>query len=157
MKQIWLAALLVAVSTGTAVDAAAQGNGRGRGNDRPRAEAQYDRRDRDRDDDDRWDDDDDDRRDRREVRRDGRRVPPGWCIGRGNPHNTRENCGYRRDGRDGRRGSYAQRHADHHEWLTRECRARTRNAGGSIVEQLRARQWCARAHDDWHRREGVRH
>jgi hypothetical protein len=20
-------------------------------------------------------------------------VPPGWCIGRGNPHNTVENCG----------------------------------------------------------------
>src|SRR5690606_17689593 len=22
------------------------------------------------------------------------RVPPGWCRGRGNPHNTPENCGY---------------------------------------------------------------
>lgn len=31
-------------------------------------------------------------RDRIERRRD---VPPGWCRGVGNPHNTRENCGYR--------------------------------------------------------------
>ena len=31
-------------------------------------------------------------RDRVERRRD---VPPGWCRGVGNPHNTRENCGWR--------------------------------------------------------------
>lgn len=34
------------------------------------------------------------------------RVPPGWCIGRGNPHNTPANCGYlnpRRNDRPDRR------------------------------------------------------
>ncbi|HET6764504.1 MAG TPA: hypothetical protein VFH27_12560 [Longimicrobiaceae bacterium] len=26
-----------------------------------------------------------------------RSAPPGWCKGRGNPHNTAANCGYRTD------------------------------------------------------------
>jgi hypothetical protein len=26
-----------------------------------------------------------------------RSTPPGWCQGRGNPHNTAANCGYRTD------------------------------------------------------------
>jgi hypothetical protein len=26
-----------------------------------------------------------------------RSAPPGWCQGRGNPHNTAANCGYRTD------------------------------------------------------------
>ncbi|MDB4947776.1 MAG: hypothetical protein JWM27_425 [Gemmatimonadetes bacterium] len=26
-----------------------------------------------------------------------RTAPPGWCQGRGNPHNTAANCGYRTD------------------------------------------------------------
>jgi hypothetical protein len=26
-----------------------------------------------------------------------RTTPPGWCQGRGNPHNTAANCGYRTD------------------------------------------------------------
>ena len=41
------------------------------------------------------------REDRRDDRRDDSRferrsnVPRGWCQGRGNPHNTARNCGYR--------------------------------------------------------------
>lgn len=98
----------------------AQGNGNGRGNDkhkdkdnRPRQEIRRE--------DDRWEDrrrDDERRRDdarraeerRRDdarryeerrsestrfERREGRGVPRGWCQGRGNPHNTARNCGYR--------------------------------------------------------------
>jgi len=76
------------------------GNGHGRGNDRHHTEVRGDR-DHDRDRDDRYDRDDrDDRRYRNEtVYRNGnntrleRRVPQGWCIGRGNPHNTVANCG----------------------------------------------------------------
>lgn len=30
-------------------------------------------------------------------RRNARPVPPGWCQGRGNPHNTSANCGYHTD------------------------------------------------------------
>ena len=30
------------------------------------------------------------------------RVPPGWCIGRGNPHNTPSNCGFLSQPRDDR-------------------------------------------------------
>ena len=45
--------------------------------------------------------DDDRRQDRREGpvfgRRSEQRVPPGWCRGRGNPHNTTANCGYQTD------------------------------------------------------------
>jgi hypothetical protein len=100
---------LVAALTATAAPAAdAQGRGN-RDRDRDRVE----HRDRDRDRDDRWDDrrhrsKNDDRR----VARNGRRVPPGWCTGRGNPHNTRENCGWsarRSDGRVSDRGGVYRR------------------------------------------------
>lgn len=71
----------------------AQGNGKGndKRDDRPRQEARRDR------------DDDRERSERarrdetRFERRDGRSVPRGWCQGRGNPHNTARNCGYRGD------------------------------------------------------------
>lgn len=93
-------ALVVAAAVSASPAAAQKGNGNGHGNgNRPSVE----RRDRD----DRRDDDrradrrrDDDRRwDRSHSRtssrnssRFERRVPPGWCIGRGNPHNTVANC-----------------------------------------------------------------
>ena len=85
------------------------GNGHGRGHDkddRPRVESRRD----DRDDDDRRRDDarraEERRRDearrnestrfeRRDSRSGARGVPRGWCQGRGNPHNTARNCGYR--------------------------------------------------------------
>jgi hypothetical protein len=157
---------------------AQNGNGQGKKNERARQEQlREDRRDRDDDDDDRWDRDDDDRRDRdRDYtlrRRDSRRVPPGWCIGRGNPHNTRENCGRysRRDGRyDGRRsddrryddrrysrsGSYTERHRAFHAYHDRQCRERAAQRG-DVIWKLRVAAECREAHDAWHRREGTRH
>ena len=109
-------ALMVAAALSAQPGLAQHGNGHGRGNGgghgrgHEAREQEHVRRSddrdgrRDRDDDGRWTD----RvvRDRRTsdgYRRDDnyrynsgtlrRRVPPGWCIGRGNPHNTVENCG----------------------------------------------------------------
>ncbi|HEU4454627.1 MAG TPA: hypothetical protein VFR81_16285 [Longimicrobium sp.] len=106
-----LALVLAAALSAAPVDAQkGNGNGNGNGNGKNKHEQ------RDRDDDRRRDDDDrrvtrrgsnddvrwesrrgDDRwtlsRDRRSLTRNGRRVPPGWCQGRGNPHNTVANCG----------------------------------------------------------------
>ncbi|HEX8674409.1 MAG TPA: hypothetical protein VF710_21095 [Longimicrobium sp.] len=89
-----LSAFVALAAILTASPSFAQGKGHGHGNgkhddDRPRQEARRDR------DDDRYD------RDRRDEtrfeRREGRAVPRGWCQGRGNPHNTARNCGYRGD------------------------------------------------------------
>jgi hypothetical protein len=159
---------LVMAALLSAAPAMAQGNSQNRGN-APRAELREDRDDRDRE-----RDRDRPRLDRRDTRQDARRntrqVPPGWCIGRGNPHNTPENCGYARDRRaddrvydrnrteDRRAGtSYEQRHADFHRWHDAECRERARRAGLRPAELLRVRTECAREHDEWHRREGTRH
>jgi hypothetical protein len=157
---------LVMATLLSAAPAMAQGNSQNRGN-APRAELREDRDDRDRD-------RDRPRLDRRDTRQDARKgprqVPPGWCIGRGNPHNTPENCGYARDRRgddrvydrnrtvDRRAGtSYEQRHADFHRRHDAECRERARRAGLRPAELLRVRTECAREHDEWHRREGTRH
>jgi hypothetical protein len=89
-------ALVVAAAFSASPALAQHGNGHGNGNGRGH-EAKEHARGRD-------DDHDDDRRDRRDDdhrsdswrRSNGtlsRRVPPGWCIGRGNPHNTVANCG----------------------------------------------------------------
>jgi hypothetical protein len=161
---------LVMAALLSAAPAMAQGNSQNRGN-APRAELREDREDRDDRDRDRP------RLDRRQdkrqdARRNTRQVPPGWCIGRGNPHNTPENCGYARDRRDTDRDrvydrnrtvdrragtSYEQRHADFHRRHDAECRERARRAGLRPAELLRVRTECAREHDDWHRREGTRH
>jgi hypothetical protein len=113
-----LALVLAAALSAAPVDAQ-KGNGNGNGNGN--GKNKHEQRDRDRDyrDDDRRRSNDDDRRvtrrnssndnirwesrrgddrwtlsrDRRSLNRNGRRVPPGWCQGRGNPHNTPENCG----------------------------------------------------------------
>lgn len=126
--------------------------------DRDRYEDRDDRWDRD---DDRWDYGDDDRR-----RRD---VPPGWCKGKGNPHNTPENCGYgasRRDDRYGDRnepyygdrgGSYERDHQIFHDRHDRECRMRAAERPLDLQWQIRVRQECKARHDDWHRRTGSRH
>src|SRR5690606_33426583 len=100
--------------------AAAQGNGRGNQRERPRAEQDRDRipvdslRTGD---------------SRRVVSPRGNgsgKVPPGWCQGVGNPHNTPENCGYNsrtnrdrypyEDDRryDNRGGSYEEAHRRFH-------------------------------------------
>src|SRR3954470_326772 len=100
-------ALVVAAAFSASPALAQHGNGHGNGRGH---EAKEHARGRD-------DDRDDDRRDGRDDRRDddrrtdswrrsngtlSRRVPPGWCIGRGNPHNTVANCG-RGDNRYDRR------------------------------------------------------
>ncbi|HEX2205469.1 MAG TPA: hypothetical protein VHG91_19315 [Longimicrobium sp.] len=165
--------------------AEAQGNGRGKQQERARQEL----RERDRDDDDRWDD----RRDRtqdewyrdrngRLVRRDGRKVPPGWCRGRGNPHNTPENCGYSRNGRryddrydrdrdrryddrysrdrrydNSRLGSYDQRHRAFHASHDRQCREQSLRNPTNLRYQIQVRTQCKARHDEWHRQMGIRH
>lgn len=101
-------------------------------------------------------------RDRRDQRRD---VPPGWCIGRGNPHNTPENCGYssnRRydwdyDDRYGGYGSYSRAHTAFHRALDREYAARAGQRRNDALYQLRLRAEKAADHDRWHQRTGTRH
>jgi hypothetical protein len=172
-----LVAVLAAVLGASPADA--QGNGKkNRDNDRDRD--RYEQRDRDRD---RDDDDDRPRFERRDDRygNDQRRVPPGWCRGRGNPHNTAQNCRYNsrhdrwerydsRTGRyetrdtysrnrsgDGSRGSYDQAHREFHYSHDRQCRERAAQRPLDVRWQVQVRSDCKAAHDDFHRRWGVSH
>ena len=91
------------------------------------------------------------------------KIPPGWCQGVGNPHNTVENCGYTRDsGRSdypisGRNGSYEEAHARFHQDLDYryERLAAERPLDISYQLQLQARKRAE--HEDWHRRTGISH
>lgn len=168
---------LVAVSP-----ALAQGNGnanrKGNGNAQDRATAAQQTRQRPtlerrtNSDDDRRVDRRDERYDERyDDRRDVRRnVPPGWCIGRGNPHNTPENCGYssrdRRDSRsddryDDRRydgyGSYAEAHSVFHRQLDRRYADLAARRRSDPIYQIRLRSEKATEHQRWHERTGTRH
>lgn len=115
----------------------------------------------------------DDRRERA-ARRDGRRVPPGWCLGRGNPHSTPENCGYdarhgrdarwesvtRREGSDPsgeRYGSYDEAHAAFHRELDRRYTLLAAEHPGDAQYQRRLRAQKQAEHERWHARRGVRH
>jgi hypothetical protein len=168
------AALSAALS---AAPALAQGKGKGNDNrDRDRVE-QRDRRDRD---------DDDDRRVEPRFERRGsntqQRVPPGWCRGRGNPHNTAANCRYnssrsvweRYDDRDrrwesretyergtsnrnGTSGSYDSAHRDFHSSHDRQCRERAAQRPLDMRWQLQVRRECAEVHEAFHRRWGIAH
>jgi hypothetical protein len=173
-------ALAAALSASPAL---AQGNGKGHGNGRNHPQEQRD---------DRRDDDDDDDRPRFERRRtDDRRyddryypstsqqrnVPPGWCQGRGNPHNTPENCRYnsrsraweRYDSRTGRYetydtynrnrtgGSYEAAHRDFHYSHDRQCRERAAQRPLDVRWQISVRSECKAIHDDFHRRWGIAH
>lgn len=110
----------------------------------------------------------DDERYRRSTRR-HRDVPPGWCQGVGNPHNTIANCGYgsgrydsRRgiyrddDGvyrdRDTRYGSFAEAHDAFHRHNDRVCRERASERPFDPAYQLRVRRECSAEHDRWHDR-----
>ncbi|HEU0016103.1 MAG TPA: hypothetical protein VFQ45_20665 [Longimicrobium sp.] len=175
-------ALVMALSF-SAAPALAQGKGKGQGNGNGRPDQTQVREDR-RDDDD--DDDRDERRlerrrqERRDVyRQDGqrRRVPRGWCQGRGNPHNTVENCGvgsgrrrsngtyvdrydpdYNRSGTYSRSsGSYAQAHQEFHAWHDRECRRAAGERPLDLNHQVRVRTECKARHDEFHRQWGVAH
>lgn len=160
-------ALMVA-ATLSAVPADAQGNGKGKGQQR---ELREDRRDRDEP---RFERRDDDRR-RDEARRGDdrdqsrRTVPPGWCIGRGNPHNTAANCGYRDSrGRDvrydtrwerrgGSYGSYDEAHRQFHREHDAWCSARRRERPLDLRWQAQVRVECREAHDRFHREWGRSH
>jgi hypothetical protein len=156
-----LAALLSAAPLLAQGNSQGKGKGQDRGNpnrvelreDQPDQDRRLQRRDQDR---------------RGNAQQGARRVPPGWCIGRGNPHNTPENCGYNRDTRrdsrwpvyDSRRdsrSSYDQRHAEFHRRHDAICRERARAAGGNVREVLRVRTECRRIHEEWHRRAGIAH
>jgi hypothetical protein len=108
--------------------------------------------------------------------RERRTVPPGWCRGRGNPHNTPENCGYgsrrgdhdrydRDDsyGRDrdyggyGRNGSYDERHREFHRYLDEKYRSLAAQHPLDPRWQLRVSQQKRAEHERWHERMGVRH
>ena len=178
--------LMIALAAAlSASPAMAQGNGnRDRDRDDDRREVRDNRRDRDRD-------DDDDDRPRFERRRNDdrssrtystqRRVPPGWCQGRGNPHNTPQNCRYnssrsewerfdtrtgrwedrdgyeRNDSRYGGSSSYQQAHADFHYNHDRQCRARAAQRPLDVRWQVQVRSECKAVHDDFHRRWGTPH
>jgi len=180
-------ALVLAAGVSASPALAQSGNGNGRGQ---KQEARDNRRDRD--DDDRRDDRRLDRRDRngarfvlsgdrRTLTRNGRRVPPGWCIGRGNPHNTPANCGgfqwnsrrtiwdrlgigdrtddRRRDdrrdvfGSSGSSGSHANFHLSH----DRRCSQLAAEAGTNARRLLEVRAQCRAVHNDYHRRAGSIH
>ncbi|WP_420129245.1 hypothetical protein [Longimicrobium sp.] len=180
-------ALCAALSASPAL---AQGNGKGNGNhgnrDRVEHRDREEHRDRDHDDDRRWDRDDDRRDEPRFERRTSstqRRVPPGWCRGQGNPHNTAANCRYNRsrsqweryDDRDRRwesrttyergtrnsstrnSGSYDAAHRDFHYSHDRQCRERASQRPLDPRWQLQVRGECARVHEDFHRRWGIAH
>jgi hypothetical protein len=73
-------------------------------------------------------------------------VPPGWCIGRGNPHNTVENCG------PAAGQNFEQAHAAFHGQLDQYCRARAAERPRDIRWQAQVRQECRQLHDQWHAR-----
>jgi hypothetical protein len=87
-------------------------------------------------------------------------VPPGWCIGRGNPHNTPANCGYadwRRDADGWRVGerryrSFEEAHATFHRHHDLECRARLAERPLDPTWQIRTRADCRAQHERWHER-----
>ena len=84
-------ALAAALATALVASPVEAQKGKGNGNDKHEGRGRVEARDRDGDRDARR------RTSTRVERRDTRRVPPGWCQGRGNPHNTAANCGYHTD------------------------------------------------------------
>ncbi|HEV2148748.1 MAG TPA: hypothetical protein VGR37_15190 [Longimicrobiaceae bacterium] len=156
--------LVVALAAGLAA-APADAQGKGNKKEKSRTEEVRNREHRDdRRDEDRWDD-----RVRLE-RREGKRVPPGWCKGKGNPHNTPENCGYdRRDDRrdddryddrrydDRRSRSYEDAHRAFHREHDQVCRERASQRPFDARWQLRVRTECKLEHDRWHDRAGQPH
>lgn len=152
--QLSFVVALAAALAASPVDA--QGKGKGKQKEKSRTEQVRTREYRD----DRWD------QEVRLERRDGKRVPPGWCRGKGNPHNTPENCGYdrRRDDRryddryddrrrdDRRYGSFEEAHRAFHREHDRVCRERAAQRPFDVRWQLRVRTECKAEHDRWHAR-----
>jgi hypothetical protein len=100
-----------------------------------------------------------------------RRVPPGWCIGRGNPHNTVANCGpgsnrydrrydprYNTSGRynTGTYGGYnSGSYSEWKRWHDQQCRDLSRQRPLDLRWQLQVRQQCAAEDRDARYRYGV--
>lgn len=92
-----------------------------------------------------------------------RRVPPGWCQGVGNPHNTPENCGYGRSygilGRLPQMGSYQsneQAYSAFRRQLDARCRMLEAQHPLDPSWQLRVRADCARQDRAWREKYGRR-
>ena len=86
-------------------------------------------------------------------------VPRGWCQGRGNPHNTVENCGYQSTSSraDNRGGPYEQDHAEFHRYLDDRYRALAAERPLDIRRQLELRAQKSAEHERWHAGVGRRH
>jgi hypothetical protein len=165
MKQTLRIALALTVAAGLhalPADAQAKKNNGNKAKDRVE---QRDRRpELQRRDDVRWEDVFRDRR--YEAQRAGNgagKVPPGWCQGRGNPHNTPENCGYARDRRyDSRTGdrrgggggyaNFEEAHRRFHLDHDRRCRERAAQRPLDVQWQVRVRSECRAEHVRWHER-----
>lgn len=159
----YLPFLLTAALLATATPSDAQGKGKGNaGNDRDKARVETrqgnDRPEllrRDVDDDDRYEDVYGDRTARKDV-------PRGWCQGKGNPHNTIENCGYGADRVDAisgtrRNGSYAEQHDAFHRSLDRKYSVLASERPLDVRRQIELRAQKSAEHERWHDRVGQRH
>ena len=96
------------------------------------------------------------------------KVPPGWCRGVGNPHNTPENCGYSRDSQNRyppddrypvyeRDRSYEQAHSEFHRQLDAHYNRLATQRPLDLQYQLELQVRKRAEHDDWHRRMGISH
>jgi hypothetical protein len=160
-RRILILPLAVLLAGGLPAAAEAQGNSRGQAQRELRgAEREQPRLERRDHDDRRYDD---------RAQQQRRNVPPGWCIGRGNPHNTVANCGYRNarggaarhdtryERRGGGYGSYEDAHRAFHREHDAWCRARANERRTDIRWQVTVRRQCQEAHDRFHREWGIAH
>ena len=161
-------ALAITVAAAPA-DAQGRGNGNGNGNGKNKntevrrgSEEERPALQRRGDDDDRYDDRDGTYDDGDYVRTGAQRanVKRGWCQGKGNPHNTVENCGYqsgRNRGNNVRGGSYEQNHAEFHRHLDDRYRQLAAERPLDIRRQLELRARKSAEHNRWHDQAGRRH
>ena len=92
-------------------------------------------------------------------------VPPWWCIGRGNPHNTVEDCGYsgtrttpnNRDRTYGGYRTYDEAHAAFHRALNEKYSALAAERPLDLRYQLELRAQKSAEHNRWHAEMGRRH
>jgi len=98
------------------------------------------------------------------------KVPPGWCKGVGNPHNTPENCGYRSatgqrdrypiDSRypgDDRRRTDQGAHNDFHNELDRHYARLAAQRPLDLRFRAELELQKRAEHEQWHRETGIRH
>jgi hypothetical protein len=91
------------------------------------------------------------------------KVPPGWCQGVGNPHNTAANCGYggvydtRGDYPTSRSGSYQEAHDRFHRDLDYRYDRLAAQRPLDIAYRLELESRKRAEHNEWHRRMGISH